>query len=42
MTIMNLDYYVQNIIKGGILLVAIAVDTLLNPRDEQVSQQGDI
>jgi ribose transport system permease protein len=32
----------QNLIKGVILLVAIIVDTLINPRDEQTSQQGDI
>jgi len=25
-----------------ILLVAIIIDTVLNPRDEQTSQQGDI
>jgi len=42
MTIMNVSYSLQNLIKGGILLVAIIIDTLLNPRDEQTSQQGDI
>jgi ribose transport system permease protein len=42
MTIMNISYSVQNLIKGFILLVAIIVDTFVNPRDEQTSQQGDI
>lgn len=42
MTIMNVSYSVQNLIKGVILLVAIIIDTMLNPRDEQTSQQGDI
>lgn len=42
MTIMNLSYTAQNIIKGVILLTAILIDTLLNPRNEQTSQQGDI
>lgn len=42
MTIMNISYSVQSIIKGLILLLAIVVDSLLNPRDEQTSQQGDI
>ncbi|ODT12392.1 MAG: ABC transporter permease [Mesorhizobium sp. SCN 65-12] len=42
MTIMNIPFLMQNIIKGIILLAAIVADTLLNPRDEQTSQQGDI
>lgn len=42
MTILNISYSVQNLIKGGILLIAIIIDTILNPRDEQTSQQGDI
>ena len=42
MTIMDLAYSVQNLIKGAILLIAILVDSYLNPRDEQTSQQGDI
>ncbi|MCV0396715.1 MAG: ABC transporter permease [Rhizobiaceae bacterium] len=42
MTIMNLSYTVQNILKSVILLAAIVVDTLLNPRDEQTAQHGDI
>jgi ribose transport system permease protein len=42
MTIMDIQYTVQNVIKGIILLVAIVIDTILNPRDEQTAQQGDI
>lgn len=42
MTIMNIQYTVQNVIKGVILLLAIVIDTILNPRDEQTAQQGDI
>ena len=42
MTIMNLAHTDQKIVQALILLIAIVVDGLLNPRDEQVSQQGDI
>ncbi|OKO84571.1 ABC transporter permease [Bradyrhizobium sp. AS23.2] len=42
MTIMDVPYILQNLIKGLILLVAIIVDSFVNPRDEQTSQQGDI
>jgi ribose transport system permease protein len=42
MTILNVPYILQNLIKGVILLVAIVVDSVINPRDEQTSQQGDI
>jgi ribose transport system permease protein len=42
MTIMDIQYTVQNIIKGVILLTAIVIDTVVNPRDEQTAQQGDI
>jgi len=42
MVILNMSFIQQNLIKGVILLFAIMVDTILNPRDEQTSQQGDI
>tara|TARA_R110002020_G_scaffold16823_3_gene59337 strand:+ start:7369 stop:8343 length:975 start_codon:yes stop_codon:yes gene_type:complete len=42
MTIMNIEYTLQNVIKGVILLTAIVIDTILNPCDEQTAQQGDI
>jgi ribose transport system permease protein len=42
MTIMDIQYSLQNVIKGCILLMAIIIDSLMNPRDEQTEQQGDI
>jgi ribose transport system permease protein len=42
MTILDMSYSAQNLIKGVILLVAILIDTLLNPRNEETAQQGDI
>jgi len=42
MTIMDIQYTVQNVIKGALLLAAIVIDTIVNPRDEQTAQQGDI
>ncbi len=42
LTIMNLSYTTQNIVKSLVLLAAIVIDTLLNPRDEQTAQHGDI
>ncbi|HEY1721619.1 MAG TPA: ABC transporter permease [Magnetospirillaceae bacterium] len=42
MTILDVPYTLQNIVKSVILLIAIVTDSLLNPRDEQTSQQGDI
>ena len=42
MTIMDISYSVQNIIKGVVLLAAILIDSILNPRNEETAQQGDI
>jgi ribose transport system permease protein len=42
MTILDMPYTAQNIVKGLILLGAIIVDSIINPRDEQTAQQGDI
>lgn len=42
MTILDLSYAEQKIIKSLILLLAVVVDSLVNPRDEQTGQQGDI
>ncbi len=42
MTIFNTPYDEQSIIKSVILLFAIVADSIVNPRDEQTSQQGDI
>lgn len=42
MTILDIPQLYQSLIKSVILLVAIVVDGLMNPRDEQTAQQGDI
>ncbi len=42
MTILDIQYTVQNLLKSAILLIAIVVDSFVNPRDEQTAQQGDI
>lgn len=42
MTIMDIQYTIQNVIKSLILLLAIVADSIINPRDEQTGQQGDI
>ncbi len=42
MTILDIPNIYQNLIKSTILLVAILIDGVLNPRDEQTAQQGDI
>ncbi len=42
MTIMSFSYEAQNLIKGMVLLVAISLDSVLNPRNEETAQQGDI
>lgn len=41
MTIMDLDIQTQNIVKGIVLLGAIVLDSVLHPRDEETSKQGD-
>jgi ribose transport system permease protein len=42
MTILDLANIYQNLIKATILLAALIIDSRVNPRDEQVGQQGDI
>jgi ribose transport system permease protein len=42
MTIMDISYSGQNLIKGVVLLVAVITDSFLNPRNEETAQQGDI
>ncbi|MCA0043353.1 ABC transporter permease [Celeribacter litoreus] len=42
MTILNLSLTAQNLIKSVVMMLALIADTLVNPRDEQTSQQGDI
>ena len=42
MTILDVSYYGQNFIKGVILLLAVLSDSIINPRNEETAQQGDI
>jgi ribose transport system permease protein len=42
MTIMDVSYEAQNLIKGVVLLFAISLDSFVNPRNEETAQQGDI
>jgi ribose transport system permease protein len=42
MTILDVSYSAQNLVKGVILLVAILIDSVVNPRNEETAQQGDI
>lgn len=42
MTIVGIPFLFQNLIKAVILLAAIIFDGVLNPRDEQTAQQGDL
>ena len=42
MTIMNISFEGQNLIRGLVLLAALLLDSLLNPRNEETAKQGDI
>ncbi|MGH6708595.1 MAG: ABC transporter permease [Bradyrhizobium sp.] len=42
MTILDVSYSAQNLVKGVVLLAALLIDSLLNPRNEETAQQGDI
>jgi len=42
MTIMDMSCSAQNLVKGLVLLVAILIDSFVNPRNEETAQQGDI
>ena len=42
MTILDVSYSAQNLVKGVILLIAILIDSFLNPSNEETAQQGDI
>jgi ribose transport system permease protein len=42
MTMLDMSFTEQKIVKSFILLIAIVVDSIVNPRDEQTAQQGDI
>lgn len=42
MTILDVSYSAQNVVKGIVLLSALLFDTFLNPRNEDTAQQGDV
>ncbi|HSN34306.1 MAG TPA: ABC transporter permease [Ideonella sp.] len=42
MTILDVSYSAQNLVKGVVLLSAILLDSFVNPRNEETAQQGDI
>jgi ribose transport system permease protein len=42
LTIMDVPYAGQNLIKGVVLLLSVIADSFLNPRNEETAQQGDI
>ncbi|NQV95494.1 MAG: ABC transporter permease [Sphingomonadales bacterium] len=42
MTILNVSFEAQSLIKGLVLLAAILLDSILNPRNEETAKQGDI
>ena len=42
LTILDVGYTAQNMVKGLVLLLAVVADSLLNPRHEETAQQGDI
>jgi ribose transport system permease protein len=42
MTIMSVSFEMQNLIRGMVLLVALCIDSIVNPRNEETAQQGDI
>ena len=42
MTLMNVTTQVQDVIKGAVLLIAIAVENFLNPRDIETDTVGDL
>lgn len=42
MTILNVSFETQKLIKGLVLLAALLTDSVLNPRNEETEKQGDI
>jgi ribose transport system permease protein len=42
MTIMNISFEGQNLVRGMVLLSALLLDSFLNPRNEETAKQGDI
>ncbi|TDE41145.1 ABC transporter permease [Antarcticimicrobium sediminis] len=42
MTILNVSFQGQNLVRGLILLSALLLDSIVNPRNEETAKQGDI
>jgi ribose transport system permease protein len=42
MTILDVSFEMQNFVRGMVLLAALALDSVVNPRNEETAQQGDI
>ena len=42
MTLMNVTTQMQDVIKGVVLLIAVAVENFLNPRDIETDTVGDL
>ena len=42
MTILSVSFQGQNLVRGLVLLLALMIDSILNPRNEETAKQGDI
>jgi ribose transport system permease protein len=42
MTILDVSFSGQNLVKGLVLLIALLIDSVVNPRNEETAQQSDI
>lgn len=42
MTLLDVSFTLQNLVRGVILLAAILIDSLVNPRNEETGQQSDL
>ena len=40
--LLNVPTVVQSVIRGAVLLAAVTMDSLLNPRDEEMARQGEL
>lgn len=40
--LLNVPSDIQSVIRGAVLLAAVAIDSLLNPRDEETARQGEL
>ncbi|MBX5210473.1 ABC transporter permease [Rhizobium sp. NZLR11] len=40
--LLNVPSDIQSVVRGAVLLAAVALDSILNPRDEETARQGDL